>query len=199
MVFRFTNINDKSLFNMGKIISTIMSSENKLNNIFMACIYSLVYDYMYKNFVYELFHYLGRLDYEPMTLERSIIWILLSSIPFAEYKGINKISSFFSLFLYLFVYIPFIHGMMVLYSDDNMQIYSYCLIMFIFAILYFKVGNDWTPIKNIMIKPQISFKTIEYTTIVLTVIFVAIAHNHMHFVNIFTDMQRLPLGLYNPV
>ena len=33
MVFRFTNINDKSLFNMGKIISTIMSSENKLNNI----------------------------------------------------------------------------------------------------------------------------------------------------------------------
>lgn len=191
MVFRFTNINDKSLFNMGKIISTIMSSENKLNNIFMACIYSLVYDYMYKNFVYELFHYLGRLDYEPMTLERSIIWILLSSIPFAEYKGINKISSFFSLFLYLFVYIPFIHGMMVLYSDDNMQIYSYCLIMFIFAILYFKVGNDWTPIKNIMIKPQISFKTIEYTTIVLTVIFVAIAHNHMHFVNIFTDMQRL--------
>lgn len=63
--------------------------------------------------------------------------------------------------------------------------------MFIFAILYFKVGNDWTPIKNIMVKPQIPFKAIEYITILLTIVFVAIAHNHMHFVNIFTDMSRL--------
>lgn len=157
----------------------------------IACMYSLVYDYMYKNFVFELFYYIGRLDYEPMSLEKNIIWLFLSSIPFAEYKGINKISSFFSLFLYLFVYIPFIHSMMVLYTDDIWQIYSYCLVMFIFAILYFKVGNAWTPIKNIMVKPQIPFKAIEYTMVLLTILFVAIAHNHMHFVNIFTDMSKL--------
>lgn len=176
---------------MAKMISNIFSSKNKYGNILLACMYSLVYDYIYKNFVFDLFYYIGRLDYEPMPADKSFIWILLSSIPFAEYKGINKISSFFSLFLYLFVYIPFIHSMMVLYTDDIWQIYSYCLVMFIFAILYFKVGNDWTPIKNIMVKPQISFKAIEHITILLTIVFVAIAHNHMHFVNIFTDMQRL--------
>lgn len=190
-MYRNNNTIYQILFVMGKIISNILSSKNKYGNFLLACLYSLVYDYMYKNFVYGLFYYIGRLDYEPMSIERTIIWLLLSSIPFAEYKGINKISSFFSLFLYLFVYIPFIHSMMVLYSDDNLQIYSYCLVMFIFAILYFKVGNDWTPIKNIMVKPQIPFKAIEYITILLTIVFVAIAHNHMHFVNIFTDMSRL--------
>lgn len=176
---------------MAKLISNILSSKNKYGNILLACMYSLVYDYMYKNFVFALFYYMGRLDYEPMSLDKSFIWILLSSIPFAEYRGIRKISSFFSLFLYLFVYIPFIHSMMVLYTDDIWQIYSYCLVLFIFAILYFKVGNDWTPIKNILVKPQISFKTIECITIFLTIVFVVIAHNHMHFVNIFTDMSRL--------
>lgn len=86
---------------MKQILNIIFSSNNRLSNILLAAIYSLVYDYMYENFVYKLFYYIGRLDYEPMTVERGIIWILLSSLPLAEYKGINKISSFFSLFLYL--------------------------------------------------------------------------------------------------
>ena len=176
---------------MKQILNIIFSSNHRLSNILLAAIYSLVYDYMYENFVYKLFYYIGRLDYEPMTLERGIIWILLSSLPFAEYKGINKISSFFSLFLYLFVYIPFIHAMMVLYNISDMRTYTYSLAMFIFIILFFKAGNEWTPIKNIIIKPQLPFKTIEILTIILTIAFVGIAHKHMHFVNIFTDSSQL--------
>lgn len=176
---------------MKQILNIIFSSNNRLSNILLAAIYSLVYDYMYENFVYKLFYYIGRLDYEPMTVERGIIWILLSSLPLAEYKGINKISSFFSLFLYLFVYIPFIHAIMVLYNISDMQTYSYNLVMFIFMILYFKIGNEWTPIKNILVKPQLPFKFIEFITVILTIAFVAIAHDHMHFVNIFTESSQL--------
>lgn len=71
---------------MKQILNIIFSSNNRLSNILLAAIYSLVYDYMYENFVYKLFYYIGRLDYEPMTVERGIIWILLSSLPLLNTK-----------------------------------------------------------------------------------------------------------------
>lgn len=153
----------------------------------LACIYALAYDFMYENFVYKLFSYIGNMDYVEMGMENRVLWILLSILPFAAYKGLTKLSSFFSLFLYLFVYLPFIHAIFVAYNISQLQIYSYSLAMMVIMISLFKFGGEWTLLRDIVVKPQISLRTIEIITLVLTLLYVAIAHSSMHFVNIFTQ------------
>lgn len=172
---------------MKKAISYILSVDCLMGKLMLACIYALAYDFMYENFVYKLFSYIGNIDYVEMGMENRVLWILLSILPFAAYKGLTKLSSFFSLFLYLFVYLPFIHAIFVAYNISQLQIYSYSLAMMVIMISLFKLGGEWTLLRDIVVKPQISLRTIEIITLVLTLLYVAIAHSSMHFVNIFTQ------------
>lgn len=172
---------------MKKALSYILSADCLSGKLMLACIYALAYDFMYENFVYKQFSYIGNMDYVEMGMENRVLWILLSVLPFAAYKGLTKISSFFSLFLYLFVYLPFIHAIFVAYNISQLQIYSYSLAMMVIMISLFKFGGEWTLLRDIVVKPQISLRTIEIITLVLTLLYVAIAHSSMHFVNIFTQ------------
>lgn len=172
---------------MKKALSYILSADCLMGKLMLACIYALAYDFMYENFVYKLFSYIGNMDYVEMGMENRVLWILLSILPFAAYKGLTKLSSFFSLFLYLFVYLPFIHAIFVAYNISQLQIYSYSLAMMVIMISLFKFGGEWTLLRDIVVKPQISLRTIEIITLVLTLLYVAIAHSSMHFVNIFTQ------------
>ena len=172
---------------MKKAISYILSADCLMGKLMLACIYALAYDFMYENFVYKLFSYIGNIDYVEIGIENRVLWILLSVLPFAAYKGLTKLSSFFSLFLYLFVYLPFIHAIFVAYNISQLQIYSYSLAMMVIMISLFKLGGEWTLLCDIVVKPQISLRTIEIITLVLTLLYVAIAHSSMHFVNIFTQ------------
>lgn len=172
---------------MKKAISYILSADCLMGKLMLACIYALAYDFMYENFVYKLFSYIGNIDYVEIGIENRVLWILLSVLPFAAYRGLTKLSSFFSLFLYLFVYLPFIHAIFVAYNISQLQIYSYSLAMMVIMISLFKLGGEWTLLRDIVVKPQISLRTIEIITLVLTLLYVAIAHSSMHFVNIFTQ------------
>ena len=172
---------------MKKALSYILSTDCLSGKLMLACIYALAYDFMYENFVYKLFGYIGNMDYVEMGVENRVLWILLSVLPFAAYKGLTKISSFFSLFLYLFVYLPFVHAIFVAYNISQLQTYSYCLVMMTIMISLFKIGGDWAILRDIVVKPQMSLRTVEIITLALTILYVAIAHNSMHFVNIFTQ------------
>lgn len=172
---------------MKKALSYILSADCLSGKLMLACIYALAYDFMYENFIYKLFSYIGNVDYVEMSMENRILWILLSILPFAAYKGLTKLSSFFVLFIYLFVYMPFVHAIFVAYNISQLQTYSYCLVMMTIMISLFKIGGDWAILRDIVVKPQMSLRTVEIITLALTILYVAIAHNSMHFVNIFTQ------------
>lgn len=172
---------------MKKALSYILSANCLPGKLMLACIYALAYDFMYENFIYKLFSYIGNVDYVEMSMENRILWILLSILPFAAYKGLTKLSSFFVLFIYLFVYMPFVHAIFVAYNISQLQTYSYCLVMMTIMISLFKIGGDLAILRDIVVKPQMSLRTVEIITLALTILYVAIAHNSMHFVNIFTQ------------
>lgn len=172
---------------MKKALSYILSANCLPGKLMLACIYALAYDFMYENFIYKLFSYIGNVDYVEMSMENRILWILLSILPFAAYKDLTKLSSFFVLFIYLFVYMPFVHAIFVAYNISQLQTYSYCLVMMTIMISLFKIGGDWAILRDIVVKPQMSLRTVEIITLALTILYVAIAHNSMHFVNIFTQ------------
>ena len=175
---------------MKNIVNILFDSHSLLGKLLCSLLYCLVYDFMFNHFVYHYFSYMN-IDYIEMDSQQYILWLILSIVPFLSYKGVEEISSFFVFFLYLFVYIPFIHTLFVISGINSSTASCYALIMFMFFILYFKTGTNWCIFKNLIIQPSISVRVIEIITIILTVIFIIARYSTLHFVNIFTQSDLM--------
>lgn len=175
---------------MKNILNILFDSHCISGKLLCSLLYCLMYDFIFEHFVYHYFSYMG-IDYIEMTPQQYILWLTLSILPFLSYKGIEEISSFFVFFLYLFVYIPFIHALFIISGINTFIASCYALIMFIFFIIYFKTGTDWCIFRNLFLRPSLSLKVIEIITFLLTAIFIISRYNTLHFVNIFTQTDLL--------
>ena len=154
---------------MRKAIGYIMNANSLLGRMLCITAYILTYDFMFEHFVFKLFYYMG-LDYIEMGPLPKTLWITFSILPFTLYKGIKSMSSYFCIFLYLLVYIPFIH---------------------VLFIVYFGMESWRNLFKPLELRPALSFRWIEIITLIITAIFVLSRMKSMHFVNIFTQSDVL--------
>ena len=175
---------------MKKILHFLFSSDSLLGKVLICLIYIFVYDYLFYAFIFLSFNYLGGIDYTPMDTIHRLLWIIYSILPVLFYNGIKKISSFFTLFLYLFVYIPVIHALTVIWNCSIVESLSVSSVLCILFCLYFildrrKIINDFR------ITPTIPFNWIEFLTIALTFIFIVVQFKKMHFVNPISQQDLL--------
>lgn len=175
---------------MKKVIGFIFNADNVFSRIICSLVYIVVYDLAFNGFVFKLFHYMG-IDYIPMPATTYMVWAVISVFPILFYKGIKVLSSFFTIFLYIMVYIPFIHAIFTMWGIDTFTKYTYSLLMAFLFSLYFGIGTKNTIFKNIIITPQIPFKWIESFTIVLTAVLVISNLGSMHLVNVFTQSDLM--------
>lgn len=161
-----------------------------LSRIICALIYIVVYNIAFKGFVYRLFAYMG-IDYIDMTAGKFIVWVILSIVPFLFYRGLRNLSSFFTLFLYILVYIPFAHALFTMRNISPLTTYSYGGVFCMIFIFLFCIGKGQRIFKDIIIEPQIPFNWIQGAAIILTVVLVAMSINSMHFVNVFTQSDMM--------
>lgn len=174
-----------------KRIYIIFNANNLIGRLLCGLIYVLIYDFMYKNFVFQLFYYMGRLDYVEMNLISKILWIILSVLPMVVYNGLKSVSSFFSFFIYIFIYIPFIHALFVS-NGISWQILSLYIIVFCcFILLFLQSGKKRLFFNDLELRPLLSIKFIEVITLIISITFLIIRSDSMHFVNIFTQMEEL--------
>ncbi len=175
---------------MRKAIGYIMDANSLLGRMLCITVYILTYDFMFEHFVFKLFYYMG-LDYIEMEPLPKTLWITFSILPFTLYKGIKSMSSYFCIFLYLLVYIPFIHALFVTNGIDAYSLYSYACVMCLFFIVYFGMESWRNLFKPLELRPALSFRWIEIITLIITAIFVLSRMKSMHFVNIFTQSDVL--------
>ena len=79
---------------MKKVLTFLFDADSLPGKLICCLLYIVFYDYMYKNFVYELFSYLEGLDYIEMTPLKFISWIVISVLPMLTYHKINNVSTF---------------------------------------------------------------------------------------------------------
>ena len=175
---------------MKKTIGFIFNADNVFSRIICSLVYIVIYDMAFSDFVFKLFHYMG-IDYIPMPATTYMVWAVISVFPILFYKGVKVLSSFFTIFLYIMVYIPFIHAIFTMWGIDTFTKYTYSLLMAFLFSLYFSIGTKNTIFKNIIITPQIPFKWIEFFTIVLTAVLVISNLGSMHLVNVFTQSDLM--------
>lgn len=176
---------------MKKALDILLNADSIIGKLICGLLYIFVYDYVYDVFVVGLFHYIGDLDYIPMSPIGYAAWITLSLTPLLVYKGLDSIVSFLCFFMYLFIYIPFIHAMMVMWNVDEFERIIYVTVMCALFSFFLGIKKDWNFFKSLKMTPSIPFRLIEVTTLVLVLLFVATRAGQMHFVNFFTDSKML--------
>ena len=175
---------------MKKILHLLFDADKFWSKMILTVIYLFVYDYLFHDFIFEQFEYMG-IVYQPMSIETMTIWIMLSITPMSFYHGVVNVSSYITFFLYLFVYIPFIHAIYVIPDLSFIQKGIVSLVVCALFILYMNIGGKIKLLKNINITPKIPFKYIEILTVALSAVYVAANISRMHFVNIFTQQDVL--------
>lgn len=176
---------------MRKAFSFLLSADSFLGKIAITLVYIYVYDYLFDAFIFQSFSYLGDIDYIPMNAMHRTLWIVFSLLPMCFYHGTKKISSFFSLFLYIFVYIPIVHAMSVIWNVPNIDVFSVNGILCLLFCINFAIDKKIKIIKDFRIVPSIPYKWIVAITILLTLIFVVLQFKKMHFVNPISQQDLL--------
>lgn len=175
---------------MKRFIHILFDADSFWSKMILSIIYLFVYDYLFHDFIFEQFGYFG-VEYQPMSILTMITWVTISIIPMSFYHGVVNVSSYITFFLYLFVYIPFIHAIYITTDISFLQKDIVSIVVCTLFILYMNIGKHIKLLKDINITPKIPFKYIEVLTILLSVIYVAANINRMHFVNIFTQQDVL--------
>lgn len=175
---------------MKRIINGLLSP-NPISNFIVAIIYSLVYDYVYSNHISTVWGYAVNRPFQSLSSSDLILYLLLAALPFVFYRGLKYFASTFSLFVYVFIYIPFTYSLFVHGFSDDLK-HSYLLFFFIIMIVYFKTDR-LSMFKKIIVhkRRKITFKIIPIITVFLLVVLVTINWSQLHFVNFFEDSRQM--------
>lgn len=175
---------------MKKTINGLLSP-NPISNFIVAIIYSLVYDYVYSNHISVVWGYAIDRPFQPLGSGELIIYVLWAAIPFVFYKGLRHFASAFSLFVYIFIYIPFTYSLLVHGFPDVLK-YSYLLFFFIIMIVYFKT-DQLSVFKKYIVhrRKTLSFKVVPVITVFLLIVLVTINRSQLHLVNFFEDSRSM--------
>lgn len=172
------------------LLRILFSADSLVAKVSLGALYVVIYDILYRDFVVELFYYMG-LEYIEMDPWKYAVWLLLSILPFVFYKGILSISSLLTLLIYLFAYIPTVHAFFVTYGVSTLTAIAGSALLCMLFILYFTIHLQPAVFRDVRIKPQIRFTFVECLSLVLTAIIVAAKAGQMHFVNIFTESDLM--------
>lgn len=175
---------------MKRILNWLLSP-HPISNFVVAIIYAIVYDYVYCNHVSPVWGYAIGRPFQPLNSSDYIVYLLLASIPFVFYKGLKYFASAFSLFVYIFIYIPFLYSLFVHGFLENLR-NSYQLFFFIIMIVYFRTDQLFMFKKAIVHgRKKLPFKVIPIFTVLLLTVLVVINSSQLHFVNFLTDAQTM--------
>lgn len=174
---------------MSHILKKVFSV-NPATNFAIAIIYSIVYDYVYRSHIVAVWEYSAFRQYHAVSRYDYLLYILMASIPFIFYKGLNQLASSFTLFVYVFVYIPFIYSLTVYGFPDSIK-YSYQIVFFIIIIIYFRTDSISLYEKYFERKKKIPFSVIPRITVILFLILITLNVSQLHFVNFFVDPKSM--------
>lgn len=169
---------------------TIFSSRNKLLNIALGLSYAIIYDHVFANYICTVFNYHASAQHVilPHTYPT---YLLLSAIPFLFYRGIYSISAAFSLFIYVFAYIPILNNVLTWGYSEGIQT-AYSSILFMSMCAFFLTDRLFL-LKRIMTRKRhlIPFKYLELISLTLFLILIISQRGNIHFVNFMEDKQEL--------
>lgn len=166
-------------------------ADKRVMGLLCVVIYTIVYDYIVRDYLFAIFGYALNYSYHPMNNISFAYYVVYCAFPIVCYKGFNHIASIISLFCHIFLYIPFAHTLFV--ADYPAGITAEYLLFFFVAQCIFYLTDSWKFGRNKFISSHlISFQLFEKCIYILLLLTILINFSKMHMVNIFSaDEQSL--------
>lgn len=175
---------------MKKVLNIVIDADSVVGRVLCTLLYLLAYNIVFEHFAYQLFSYLG-IEYIPMNIVDTFIWIVLSILPIFCYCHIKTPSAYMNVFLFIFVYLPFVHALFVVWGVSGFTKYAYSVVMCIFFMIYMGVNRIGNIFKNMEFRPLVPFRAVEGVTLLFTLILIVLKAPTMHFVNILTESELM--------
>ena len=166
------------------------SNSLRLLTVIITVLYVIEYHYIYENFVAFYFGY-ADINYQTLKDGRYLPLILQASLPIVFFKGVRNFSSFFSFFIYVLVYIPFVDALYTCGLPDSIST-PYGVLFFLCMSLFF-ITDDISIGRRFVVRNKrlIPFHVFELITVGILLICVISNIGNMTFVNFLTDASDL--------
>ena len=162
----------------------IFDSKILLSRLLTALTYILLYFYVYKNYLVPTFGYMGY-EYARVSNSYYLFVISLSLLPIVFFNGINNLSSFISILIYLLTYVPMV--ITIIFFEDipfDLKI-GYQIILLFAMTAFFSIDKLFVPRKLKKLSPGISFKSFVIIVLILSLYLFVFYRQNMRFVNFF--------------
>lgn len=176
-------------FYISKILG-YWSAKSALKNILLALIYLFIYDFVYTEFLNRYYGNDVRGTFIPLADRTFIYYLIIGTFPFIFFRGIKTIAAGFSLFVYIFAYIPILYSLIAYKFPESITL-TYTLLFSLFMSSFFITDNIYVfkyLFKRKKLLPITYIKWISIGGIVYLLIF---NHSKLGFVNFISDSDLL--------
>ena len=150
----------------------------------------LEYHFVYKNFVAFYYSY-ADINYQQVSDSVLLPLVIQATLPVLFFKGVKNISSFFSFFIYVLVYIPFVDSLYTCGLPSSTSL-VYGVVFFACMSMFFLTDNVFLAKKLVSDKHAvISFRTFELIVAILLFASLFVNRGNMTFVNFLDDASDL--------
>lgn len=164
--------------------------ESIIKRSITAILYILIYNIIYTRYLSITWGYFGY-NLNDVRLSYFIITIIIAYFPIVFFRGILRISSFFSILIYILGYVPIILTLMYNSHSNSNIILSFQLSIMLGMILLFLIDKiNFNIIFKIKTKKKLPFYLIHIITLGLSLYILFIFKGNMRLVN-FTDVYEL--------
>lgn len=172
------------LTNSHRIEQQNLRNNISLNFVF-ALLYCWVYDMVYSDYIAVafLFEYI-----QPSKVELFELCVI-GAFPIVFYKGIGNIASIFSLFVYIFAYIPFNETLVV--GGWGSSFFDYRLVFFVSMCVFFLTDNIRLHERPFFTPTKIPFKEFERIAWIALIIVVALNARNLHLTNFLQSKKEM--------
>lgn len=168
----------------------IFDSKYLITRLFLSTIYIVVYMFIYKNYLVDIFGYSGYEYYLP-PLDISFITVFLALFPVVFFTGVLSLSSFISIIIYLISYIPMLLTISVFHNISYEVCIGYQLILCLSMSAFFCVDKLKFSSEIKQLGKKIPFYLLVIFTILATLYILFYYRNNMKFVNFFESQPDL--------
>ena len=173
---------------MGRSVSK--NKRHTLLTIIVVLLYIVEYHFVYEHFVADWFGYTD-IHYYPLSTGRFFPLLIQAALPVIFFRGINGISSFFSFFIYVLVYIPFVDSLYTCGLPSAIS--SVYGIVFLLCMSAFFITDRLYIAKTVVFKTKkfISLHSLELFILVAFFLCVFVNRGNITFVNFLSDSSEM--------
>lgn len=174
------------------MLKFIFSSKYRLSTYILTVLYLILYDFIFREYLFPLWSYMGT-QYNELSGSDYIIFLSFGAFPTFFYKGLRNVASGISIMIFIFGVLPCYHAVCTMNSLSTETILGYAIAFVVCGTMFFMSDSIYLYKKPFITlrKRSISIRTVEVITLLMLVLLIITYRSQMTYVNFIEDSEKM--------